>query len=93
MKDSSQNIVFPPYEYVIFTDASMVGWGAVYGEESTGGKWLPEETENHINVLELKAILFGLKSFFDKLTATHIRIKSDNTTAVVYINNLGALSL
>ena len=37
-KDSSQNIVFPPYEYVIFTDASSVGWGAVYGEESTGGK-------------------------------------------------------
>ena len=91
VKDSSQNIVFPPYEYVIFTDASMVGWGAVYGEESSGGKWLPEETENHINVLELKAILFGLGSFFDKLTATHIRIKSDNTTAVVYINNMGGV--
>ena len=32
------------------------------GSSSTGGLFSDEETQNHINVLELKAILFGLES-------------------------------
>ena len=44
------------------TGASKVGWGAVYGDTSTGGFWSLEEQRYHINFLELKAVLLGLKS-------------------------------
>lgn len=48
---------------VLTTDASGSGWGAVFGENKTNGRWDQEEREEHINILELKAVLFGLKSF------------------------------
>eukprot|EP00794_Sanderia_malayensis_P000935 gene935-246_t len=32
------------YDYVIATDASKLGWGAVLGESSTNGTWSTEET-------------------------------------------------
>ena len=44
----------------------------------------------YINVLELKAILFGLKSLCSHLRQTHIKVSSDNTTAVCAINNMGS---
>ena len=49
-------------EVNITTDASLEGWGAHVEKEVTGGRWLPEERDDHINVLELKAILLGLQS-------------------------------
>ena len=45
----------------------------------------------HINVLELKAILFGLRSFLNEESSKHIRIKTDNSSAVSYINNFGGV--
>ena len=47
----------------IKTDASLNGWGAVMSSSSTGRLFSDEETQDQdqINVLELKAILFGLK--------------------------------
>ena len=44
----------------------------------------------HINVLKLKAVYFGLKSLRRDLKETHIKILSDNTTAVHGINNMGS---
>ena len=44
----------------------------------------------HINVLELKAILFELRSLCDHICDSHIKILSDNTTAVHCINNMGS---
>ena len=43
----------------------------------------------HINVLELKAVLFELRSLRDHIL-THIKILSDNTTANHCINNMGS---
>ena len=76
---------------IMSTDASSEGWGAVLGEVSTGGRWLTWEKDLHINVFELKAILFGLKSLCSKLFDAHIRVKCDNTTAVAYVNNMGGM--
>ena len=56
------DIIVPNPSIEIKTDASLNGWGAVMGSSSTGGLFSDEETQNHINVLELKAILFGLES-------------------------------
>ena len=74
---------------ILTTDASLEGWGAVYGNESTGGRWSDVEKTDHINVLELKAVLFGLKAYFKNIQNVEILIRSDNTTTVSYINRMG----
>ncbi|PFX17356.1 hypothetical protein AWC38_SpisGene18321 [Stylophora pistillata] len=71
------------------TDASKLGWGAVCGETSTGGFWSLEEQRYHINFLELKAVLLGLKSLCGAFSEKHILVQTDNTTAVAYINAMG----
>jgi len=80
-----------PVDKIIYTDASSKGWGAHLGDTETGGMWKPLESENHINYLELLAILFGLKALIKNFEVLHIRIMSDNTTAVAYINNMGGI--
>ena len=44
---------------------------------------------DHINHLELKAVLFGLRSLCTDVTDTHIKVLVDNSTAVCYINEQG----
>ena len=39
----------------INSDASLQGWGARCGEQTTGGAWSHQEAEFHINCLELLA--------------------------------------
>lgn len=79
----------PPVTVVIATDSSIKAWGAIRDNISTGGNWTVEEQEEHINVLELKAIEFGLKSLCPEVENSHIRLKCDNTTAVAYVNAKG----
>ena len=71
----------------LFTDASHAGWGAHTEELQTGGRWHATEL-THINALELRAICFGLKSLCRK-KGQHIRIRTDSTTALAYVKNMG----
>ena len=71
------------------SDASHLGWGAVHGDKSTGGRWTDKEKLQHINVLELQAAFFALKVFCKDITNAHVNVFSDNTTTVTYINNMG----
>ena len=52
---------------------------------STGGRWNEDEKLDHINVLEMKAGLFGLRSFSVALSNTHVKLNMDSTTAVAYL--------
>ena len=52
-----------------------------------------EEQGFHINYLELKAIWLGLKSLCNNLKQKHIRIQSDNTTAIAYINAMAGIDI
>ena len=70
------------------SDASHLGWGAVHGDRSTGGRWTDKEKLQHI-VLELQAVFFALKVFCKEITNAHVKVFSDNTTTVTYINNMG----
>ena len=54
-----------------------------------GGAWLPTEFDLHINVKEMIAIYYGLRSFLEHIQGLHIRVLSDNTTAVSVVNNMG----
>ena len=73
------------------TDASNTGWGAVCRGQQTGGLWSTKKHCFHINYLEMKVVLFGLQSLCSDLTDKHIRIQSDNTSTVSYINAMGGI--
>ena len=47
-------------------------------------------TNQYISYLELKEIHFAIKSYYKKWAgAKHLRIRSDNTTAIAYFNSMG----
>ena len=79
-------------ELTIETDASLTGWGASCQQGHTGGAFVDDDKGDsvNINLLELKAIKFGILAFQEHiLRHKHILIKSDNTTAVAYVKNMG----
>ncbi|RGB21751.1 hypothetical protein C1646_603096, partial [Rhizophagus diaphanus] len=45
---------------VIYTDASNTGWDVSWGKLTIHGRWTLEESQLHINILELKAIQFAI---------------------------------
>ena len=76
---------------VIESDASNMGWGATNGHEQTGGLWSVEEAVHHINYLELMAVFLALKTFTRDQSQCTVLCKSDNVTAVSYLNHKGGL--
>ena len=52
-------------------------------------RWTEYDKLDHINVLELKAGFFGLRSFSEVLSNTHVKLNMDNTTAVANLRNMG----
>jgi len=75
--------------HTLTTDASNNGWGAVHGNQSTGGLWSSNEKSHHINYLELLAVYLGLKAFCSLHCDMHISLRLDNTTAVAVIKHMG----
>lgn len=88
----TKSLVSCPPELEIHTDACLTGWGAKVGDARTGGHWAHVELD-HINCLELKAILLSLKSLCKRCEQTHIRLRSDNSTAIACINRCGSTKL
>lgn len=88
---ASRPIMFGNQDIAITPDASNFGWGAVCNGTKTGGPWAKDEADSHINYLEMKAVLLGLKSLYNNTTGKHIRVQSDNTTTVSYINEVGGI--
>ena len=84
-----RKIRIPPPDITIQTDSSTEGWACVFGEKTAHGRWAEWEAQYHINVLEIRAILLGIASFRDDFASKHIKVLSDSTTAVTYINNMG----
>ena len=77
-------------DLVVFSDASLRGWGAICNGVRTGGSWTSAESAHHINWLELKASWLALQSLF-QLTNVHVSLKLDNTCAMYYISNKGGV--
>ena len=74
-----------------YSDASDTGWGCHSDGICANGKWTSDEQTFHINYLELLAIFFALKSLCADVNNTHIRIFTDNATAMAYINHMGGM--
>ena len=78
------------FYFVVHTDASLSGWGAYLSSgDFTSGSWSDSERENHINLLELKAIYLAIVYFLPKFHSKRISIKCDNSTAIAYFNKIG----
>lgn len=88
---SSNNIRQDSYNLEIYSDASLSGWGVACNDQQTHGFWNEEEKTHHINFLELKSILYGLQCFAKNYTTCNILIRTDNTTALSYINRMGSI--
>ena len=69
-------------DFTLTSDASLRVWDAASGTFCTHGLWSEAETTYHINVLELLAVKLGLRSLLVDCRGQHIRVVSDNTTAV-----------
>ena len=76
-------------DLIIFSDASLSGWGASLNDASAKGPWADQDRLRHINELELMAALFALKSFTGRASQVSVRLMMDNATAVHYVNNSG----
>ena len=82
-------------EVVFTTDACLSGWGATRDEIRTGGLFSVEDKyndqdETHINILEAKAVLFGLQALGHDLQDIHVKVLSDNTATVGALNKMGS---
>lgn len=86
---NGKDIIPPPIDLVIETDASVVGWGAVCSGTRTGGLWSQQERHQHINVLELTAGMFAVQSFVKERQDLHVHLRMDNTSALSYVNKMG----
>ena len=71
--DSGSPILGDNTTHTLSTDASLLGWGASFENESTGGQFNLEESKLNINILELKAVLLGLQFFYYSLSKYPIK--------------------
>ena len=78
----------PEIDLTIFTGPSNEGWGASANDQTIIGRWNESERVLHINELELLAIKHAVSSFLLLFPNTkRLRIMTDNSTSVSYINN------
>ena len=76
-------------DLVIFSDASLQGWGAYSDGVRTNGPWPSMFQGEHINFLELTAAVYAVKSFTAASSNVRVQLFLDNATAVAYINKAG----
>ena len=74
-----------PPSLVITTDASGQGWGAVLHPHRVSGVWSKEEVFDHINTLELKAVLLALQNLESLVVGHSLLIRSGYMTVVSFI--------
>jgi hypothetical protein len=82
--------IFPAdADVVIYTDASLTGWGAVLNGVRTRGQWTSIQLDCHINELELWAAFYGLQAFSSNARKITVSMFIDNMTTVCYLNKGG----
>lgn len=91
-----ENWIHPPkISLELRCDASTGGknssgaWGAVCQGVKTGGAWNLQEQGYHINVRELIAIYFTIRSFLQCCEGKHVLVFSDSTSAIGIVNKMG----
>ena len=80
------SLINQPPQFMLQTDASLTGSGAVIQGKCISGTWLSQEIW-HIKELELLSIKFAFQTFLkdQKLTLVHIQMK--NMVALAHIRD------
>ncbi|XP_041357753.1 uncharacterized protein LOC121374713 [Gigantopelta aegis] len=76
-------------ELVLFTDASLEGYGAHLGDQHLSGVWSAFERSLHINLLEMEAVRRACLQFWSIIRHRRILLRCDNTAVVAYLNRWG----
>ena len=76
----------------IVTDASHLGWGAVYDGQVASGDWNVRVSFLSSNEREMLAILMALKAFSSLIRGKNIQVLTDNISAMAYVNHKGGPS-
>ena len=79
-------IHLPDPNVFLFTDASHLGWGAHLEplRLSFHGCWTEDQSQLHINMLEMMAIRLALKKAIKFIHHSCVMISTDNTTVLLY---------
>ena len=86
---NGKSILKPTPDLTIESDASGIGWGARCGSTRTGGPWSNNEAKMHINCQELLAAYLAIKSFVKDQSNICVLLRTDNSSALTYINKFG----
>ena len=84
-----QKINHEPPAATLYNDASNLGWGSHMRDQRTGGNRSFNEVKYHINIKEMVAVKFALKSFVKEFPNVSIKIFVDNTTVILVLKNMG----
>ena len=76
--------------HLIMTDASNLGYGASWNKELLSGLWNPKDKIKHINWKELRTITLAFGKWAGFWRNSHVRVLSDNMTAVACLNHQGS---
>ena len=81
----------PEPKAFLFTDTSHYGWEAHLEPMrlSFHGSWTEDQSQLHINMLEMMVIRFTLEKAITFIHHSCVMISMDNTTVVSYINRQG----
>jgi len=79
----------PKPQWTLYTDASNTGWGAELAGHTAHGLWTGACLHEHINVLEMRAVLLALTHFQTLIAQSALLIATDNTTVLAYIEKQG----
>ena len=71
------------------TDTSKLSWGAFCNGVSTGKKWLGNEENLYINVLELMSAKFSILTFTKGQSNIVIHLQIDSKTALSHLFQMG----
>ena len=58
--DASNTVMHGNCQVIVYSDASLTGWGGVFNSITTGGQWTEDESQNHINYLGMFSYLEGI---------------------------------
>lgn len=74
----------------INTDASNMGWGAIWNEtgKTINGSWSEKWTKRHINEKELRTVLLMIRKWREHLRGKTILLRIDNKVAMAYVNRM-----
>ncbi len=70
--------VIPSCWELVQTDASLIGWGAVWQHRAITGNWNSNQASRNINILELKEVQLALEHFGPALLNHHVLIRTDS---------------